>query len=280
MKFIVAAPDYNEASGGIMVLHYLAHLLANEGHESYIACKSTFPDSEASVLEWTIGTPFNHVIDGQTMVIYPEIISDNPFKAQKVTRWILYKEGERSSPIKYGLDDYIFQYGPFHTPLNRQSHGLLCIRMINAETLQNLKIKRDIPFAHIVRKGSFKNPDAFKNRRHPPRSKLLDKECHRGIQHMSNLFNRIRLVVCYDSESFWAAVAALCGCIVVIIPTKGIPKQKFWHDFPSLKNGIAYGWLDLPRALLTRTRVPEELVKIERENLESLHSFLDVIHQQ
>ena len=277
MKFIVAAPDYSEAHGGIMVLHYLAHLLATQGFETSIACKSTFPHSEASVLDWVIGTPFNHAIDDQTMAIYPEIISDNPFKARKVTRWILYKEGERSSPIQYGLDDFIFQYGPFHTPLNRKSHGLLHIRMINAEILQNRQNKRDIPFAHIVRKGYLKNPYAFKSRRHPPRSKFLDEECRRGIQHMSYLFNRVRLVVSYDSESLCAYAAALCGCVVVIIPTKGISKLQFWNDFPSLKSGIAYGWLDLPRAMLTRNRVREELEKIEQENLESVAKFLDLI---
>ena len=278
-KFIVAAHDYNEAYGGNIVLHYLAHLLAEEGYESYVACNSTFASSKAKVLPWTFGEPFPHALEESTMAIYPEIIPDNPFNAKQVTRWILYKEGVHSSPIAYGKDDLVFQYGLFHTPLNRDAHGILNIRMINGDLLINRRRRRKHLFAHIVRKGAFKKTFELKTRKHPPRSLFLDNECKRGIAHMADVFNDVCLVVCYDSESFWAYAAALCGCTVVIIPTAGKSKKQFWNDFPLLKNGIAYGWWDLPRALLSINLVREGLENIEHENLKSLRAYLEKINQ-
>jgi len=86
-------------------------------------------------------------------------------------------------------------------------------------------------FAHIVRKGSFKHPYGLKTRRHPPRSQYLDNILKTGLEEAAATFNNIRVIVCYDSESYWAYSAALCGCIVVIVPTPVFLKQNSGRNF-------------------------------------------------
>ena len=277
MKFIVAAPPFDPAHGGNIVLHYLAHLLVTNGHDCKVASTCTFRDSAADVLPWEFNTHMSGLIDGDEMVIYPEIIHDNPLEATHVTRWILYKEGVRSKPIDYGSQDLIFQYGPFHEPLSRKSLGILHISWTRTDLFRDWKKPRNQWFAHIIRKGSFKHPNDLKTRRHPPRSQYLDNVLKSGLEEAAAAFNNIRVIVCYDSETYWAFSAALCGCIVVIVPTKGVSKKAFWKKFPILKNGIAYGWGDLPRAIRTRYRVLNAVEDEERINKQDVQAYLKIV---
>lgn len=277
MKFIIAAPPFNPAYGGIIALHYLAHLLVKNGHDCKVASTSTFPDSAADVLLWEFGTPVPNLIDGDEMVIYPEIINDNPLGATHVTRWILYKEGILSKPIEYGKRDLIFQWGQFHRPLKKKSLGVLRVRWTRTDIFRDFGQTRNQWFAHIVRKGNFKKPYEWKTRRHPPKSQFLDKILTTGLEEAAATFNNIRIVVCYDSESNWAYCAALCGCIVVIVPTRGISRKDYWKNFPIAKNGIAYGWGDLLRAFRTKNRLLDAVENEERSNRQSVQAYLKVV---
>jgi len=68
-------------------------------HHCKVATTNTFPDSAADVLPWEFRTHESGLIDGDEMVLNPEIINDNPLGATHVTRWILFTEGVRSKPI-------------------------------------------------------------------------------------------------------------------------------------------------------------------------------------
>ena len=90
---------------------------------------------------------------------------------------------------------------------------------------------------------------------------------------MHRVFNRLKILISYDSESAWATQAAAAGCLVVIVPTKGIKKQQFWRDFPLQKFGIAYGFFDIPRALITRKHLMTAILNDEAENEKSVRKY-------
>lgn len=279
MKFIVAAPEYREDSGGSMALHYLAHLIALEGHDSIIAATNTFPESKARLKYWERGSIQHEFCDGTEMVIYPEVITDNPLNAKHVTRWLLHKEGyHKGKTIDYGENDLIFQYNPFFTPNNRESHGILHIRWIRTDIFQNRHQRRQL-FGFIVRKGKNRNPYNIKTRRHPPRSQFLDPQLTGSLKKASLAFNRVRIIICYDYATYWALCATLCGCLVIIVPIKSIPKKQYHDDFLFVRNGIAYGFLDVPRALLTRRKF-KRIIEMEHEsNINSVQGFISVVEQ-
>ena len=272
MKFIVAAPKFNDASGGVIVLHHLANRLAELGFESVIASSDTFPENKAKLVQWEFGEENYTIADKDSMVIYPEVISDNPLNAWHVTRWILYKEGGLAQPINYGANDLVYQFGAFHRPLNRQADGMLTITFWDHQFLVNQKLKRT-GVGFIVRKGAHKKPHSILHRKHPPRSIFLDGECKKGVAHMHRVFNRLKVLISYDSETGWALQAAATGCLVVIVPTKGITKQQFWRDFPTFKFGIAYGFFDIPRALITRKHLMAAILNDEAENEKSVRKY-------
>lgn len=107
LKFLIAAPGYNPRSGGVMALHLLCDALNRLGHEaSIVLFGGTGPCfywaySEnpgfygANLMHYSIKgedanrAVQNFVADG--IVIYPDLIPDNPLNAKRVVRYLLYK---------------------------------------------------------------------------------------------------------------------------------------------------------------------------------------------
>ena len=67
--YIIWSPEYSHFSGGIRALHILNDELNKRGQKSKLHYQTTF-DSEA-------------------IVLYPEIVSDNPLNSNQVCRWLL-----------------------------------------------------------------------------------------------------------------------------------------------------------------------------------------------
>jgi hypothetical protein len=88
-KFVIAAPEYTEVHGGVVALHRLCDRLNAIGYEAYL--EPTGPSSDTRP-GWTTplrrGRSFN-----DSVVIYPEVVSGNPFSAPRVVRWLLNRPG-------------------------------------------------------------------------------------------------------------------------------------------------------------------------------------------
>jgi hypothetical protein len=85
VKFTIAAPTYNNKSGGHWYLHYLCHALNEIGHTATI---HLYEPPYRINLDWN--TPLGH--DPDAIVIYPEGTTNNPLNAKKVVRYLLAPE--------------------------------------------------------------------------------------------------------------------------------------------------------------------------------------------
>jgi hypothetical protein len=88
-KFIIAAPPFNEGHGGVVALHRLCDRLNAAGYEAYI--HPTGPNSEIRP-GWRTPLQRGRSIN-DAVVIYPEVITGNPFNAPRVVRWLLNRPG-------------------------------------------------------------------------------------------------------------------------------------------------------------------------------------------
>jgi len=108
-KIIIYAINWDDKCGGLVVLHNMAKII-NDLNGKYYAkifnifnmrYKNKFCNNFAKVDE----------ITENTVVIYPEIISNNPLNANKIVRWILLDlriECPLEHCLNYGNEDLIY----------------------------------------------------------------------------------------------------------------------------------------------------------------------------
>lgn len=96
MRFVVWAPNYDDRSAGGAALHRLCHWLNVLGHDAAVTAPGLNPQWETRTWEGRMTM--------DTVAIYPEIIPDNPFGAQRVVRWALSHPGFHyfGSPAAFG----------------------------------------------------------------------------------------------------------------------------------------------------------------------------------
>ncbi|WP_428739270.1 hypothetical protein [Sulfurimonas sp.] len=281
-KFIIYSFAYDSNNGGTMVLHFLCHLLNQNGYEAYIwradqpFYRSVFSKKYLKYLKiqkqpfytnplWNTPLATKETLDN-AIVIYPEITNGNPLKAKHVIRWLLHKPAFHSGKVEFGKNELILGYGKnFSTqkyPIT--DHNLLSIKYIMREIFQQTNFGPRDGSCHMIRKGKNKQFVHDKN------SVLVDDFSQ---QELAKIFNKVEYFISYDPYTFYSRYASLCGCKSIIIPDEGVPKEA-WHPDERLHYGIAYGFDDIDYALNTRDKMLEQLDIEEEKNIESIQKLV------
>ena len=89
-SYTIWSPQYSHFSGGIRALHILNDLLNKKGYESYLH--------------------YENKHQNENIVLYPEIISDNPLSSSNIVRWLLANSEKKDLSFEWvkGLNgDYV-----------------------------------------------------------------------------------------------------------------------------------------------------------------------------
>lgn len=286
MKFVIVANSFDDRIGGVIVLHLLCQRLVEAGEAAYLWSsppRLQFWRNPRRYLGWLryhigrrhrlystgpFATRHADIADlSGAVVVYPETITGNPLKADKVVRWLLHKPGFHTGVVEYGKDDLLFYYHEaFHDPdLGDYADNRLVVTWWNEEYRQFNHGER-AGSCYLVKKGQGRSLT------HDLRdSVLVDTLSHRE---KAEMFNRTKYFYTYDDRTLYARYAALCGCIPIIVPQPGISREEWVLDAEE-RYGLAYGDEDIEWAITTR---PLLLQRIERERAiedAMLRSFID-----
>ncbi len=264
LNFIIHAPSYNACSGGIVVLHHLALELKQLGHNAFIHADKTIPGKDIPL--WTLKkVPENYI------VIYPEITHGNPLNATNIVRWVLNTPGKvkKDTQDSWNRSDHIYKFlDYFHVNSTFKSLGLLQCFNFNLHLFDNYNYSRQ-GHVHMTRK-SFGKPlkSHFKD------SQNIDsKAC--DFNELKNIFNEASTFISYDTVTYYSLIAAMCGCISIVIPDQGISKNEWQQKAPTLNFGVAYGKDDVQWALDTMHLVKDHLRNIEQSSKSTIEVFID-----
>jgi hypothetical protein len=265
MNFVIWSPDYNENSGGIIALHVLANLIAEQGENCYIYSTKTFEGSSAKLIQNENVFNFDK---NNTMYIYPEVICGNPFGGKFVTRWLLNTPGVLGGDGIYEPTDLVYKYYDyFDAPDESKVLGELRTFKLKLDKFVNKGLERNGE-CYIVRKGSNKVLDKH-------RSDSLNIDEYINDDYLIDVFNSKDFFVSYDSMCFHLQQAALCGCVPVVIPDEGVSKEVFIEKAPVNKYGVAYGFDDIPHARETMHLLKEYLEGMESESIELVKKYIN-----
>lgn len=292
-EFIIYTPVYRDNSGGIIVLHKLASVLRSMGYSAKI-----WPQPKPSLHElrkrngwkklkrwiklrfWSnttqkeLKSPYKLEIAHNkdirnSIIVYPEIISGNPLGAKRVVRWLLNKPGLISGKIDFGDDDLFFYYNEHFNDWsinpNKEHHLNVSEPMIGTYVEKNHGERKGQ--CYMVRKGRDR-PLIY----HDDGALKVDGLTH---EELAEIFNQYKYFICYDLYTMYCRYAAMCGCIPVVMPEKGISKED-WRPEIFNRYGIAYGWDDINWAIESRGQLLDFISKSEQLGYDSVKKFISI----
>lgn len=276
-RYIIYAPPYDEKSGGITVLHKLCHELRQLGEEVYLYPMFSVHQQNTNP-EWN--TSFTTLLRKNDIVIYPEIVIGNPLNAKRVVRYLL--NTPRPDEKQFGKDDfwlyhnkhfynYAFDFSSKKTKLVREGEPENYLHFIEPrlDKFGDDGSER-VGSCYTMRKGAEKGI-----------SIVHDLTNSREIVHntsfsdLRKIFNTTKRFYCYDTNTYIATIAALCGCLSIVMPEDGIDKDQWRSKNPAMKYGIAYGEDDIDYALSTIDKVRPYLQELEQESKQQLITFIN-----
>ena len=263
---IFTQKEFDGTSGGIVALNKLCHDLRSLGQEAYI---SHGPGNVS--LNSPQYTPTSEELEHDFIVIYPEVVIGNPLNCPRVVRWILNTPGAFGHSEYYNHEhktDLVFKISNhFRYSGVGKKKGILATTYTDFSIFKNYGQKRS-GSCYLVRKG------VIREKIHDDDSLMLDD--YSDWKAIAQIFNTKKIFYCYDIASYWCTLAALCGCVVLVIPD-GKTNREEWHiSFPHFDYGVAYGEGELIHAKKTLDIVSDHIKNLENEKLDSVRNFIIV----
>ncbi len=284
-KFLIFTPKYGATNGGVICLHYLCHLINNNGGEAYLVpyfktfeinknelikpfLKSLYSKFISLFRKFTVNPIFdtplvknlNKLDMKEWIIIYPEITFGNPLNGENIVRWYLHNPGFHSGKIYFSSGELCFKYhdgfSGFTYPKSVMSKNILNISYYptNFYNMNGVSVNRT-GVAYAIRKGRGR-----KIEHKLEGAILIDELSHFEV---SEIFKKVSLFISYDLYTAYSYFASMCGCDSVVMPMDGISEEQ-WYPQEESRYGVAYGFEKLEIARATRQKL---INKVNQEQL-------------
>lgn len=175
------------------MLHFLCSQLNALGHQATV-----FIYSSEQITSF--GNPIGH--DPQAIVIYPEVITNNPLNAQKVVRYLLNKEAAiDGKPIEWGANDFSIAF----SKLYKNDCDVLFYPIVDLETTTNRNEPRQYNSFYIGKGNKYAVC--------PPLPDCQEITIQTSREEYLDILNKSKILFTYDSLTGINLDAALCGAM-------------------------------------------------------------------
>jgi hypothetical protein len=223
--YYIVAPPYVRTSAGVRVMHLLCHSLNRRGQTAYVMLYPALPwrnDQVAPDLMTPILTPHvvrSHFRRGLTpIMVYPEVVSGNPFGGPCVVRYVLNFPGLLGGDKEYAPEELCFSYSQVLAVTTRSPDNILFLPATDTRVFypapEGQKRQGSCFYANkykIAHKGALF--DITKNSVEITR----DLRSSQTPQEVADLFRRSEVFYVYENTAL-ATEAVLCGCPAVFLP--------------------------------------------------------------
>jgi len=273
LKFVIVSP--RQRGGGPIVMHALCKYLVKLGHkarifyigpydyrkgkkfkfykdlirynfdEMVLGIKKLFTSKEKALKDDKFTGYVNLTIKGckrkllpcvskNTIVIYPESVYGNFLKAKNVVRWFLYHNRYAGDSNAFGENDLFVTYRDVFNDENlNPKNNKLYMAYYNLDLYKRTNYGERSGKCYIIRKGKDR-PDLPSEFDGVVIDDLAEAQ-------KVKVFNECETCISYDTQSAYSSIAAICGCLSIVVPEKG--KSRADYEKGDDKNfGIAFGF--------------------------------------
>lgn len=209
-------------------------------------------------------------VDSETIVVYPEVIYGNVLNAKNVVRWFLYFNRFPFDDKAYGLKDLFFCYREIFNDykLNPECRTLW-FQNFDFNLYKQTNFGERSGCCYVVRKGSDRSdlPKNFVG------SIIDDWDEELKVKEL----NKCKYCYFYDTQTFYTAIAVVCGCIPVVVLEPGKTKEDYLGNGEH-PIGVAYGDSEeeITYAINTREECIRLLAEANNNNAISAEYFVKV----
>jgi hypothetical protein len=275
INFVVFSqiPQHIDYIGSSTVSHTLARELSLLGENTFIYANDT-PHKSVSCIPWGNEIEYDNE---NTIFIMPAGAGEHTFK-QDIPNFIDRSENTVRHLVNkqvqlYPKENKLYTLSPYFEPLSDQKvDGYMPVLNVDLELFKNYNLPRSgrcylikgneyiegQPTYHSISDTNLDNYWAYEG----DRMRLL-----------AETFNRHEIFFTYNTQTFISVLAALCGCISVILPHPATSKEKIFR-FPQNKYGIAYGFEDIDHSINTLPLVRENIQSCLLNNQNQLKQFV------
>ena len=280
MKILIYSYGYNWRIGGFVALHKLAESISQMGYEVYLLNGEKSKAGGATCVE--MQEAIEIASDPQTVVVYPEALAGNPLNSKKVARWVLFFPGFQGGDTTYESCEFVFTWSKeyvknsiyeFAPVLNFA--GILDDNFFDlnlARTKDTILIKKGI---HEIekRRSNFLEPYLENLYELEPAEDIISGAT--DISDFNFKLNQIRYFISYDNYTYHSVLAALAGCISIVIPEIERSSDAFFDLFPEAKlAGVSYGFEVHNRNSLNLDSYKVEKLRIESKYFEAIDKLI------
>jgi hypothetical protein len=257
-------------TGGILVLHKLAHEIAKKGYKVTIFTNPEYPHENIRVVEGCSEDNLSFGYNKEKTVIIPSFDWKNNSNIKNVARWALYHIDE-TSVKNIDDEDEIYNFGFFSIPTNKTIHKLTVFDY-KKEVFFNKVEKRRKKYCHILLKNNPEN--AHEVIKYFNSFDLSDYKTKGCFGYLSEKFNEYEYFLTFDEKTFLTTAAAMCGCKSIILNKNNGCPIKFRKENPIQELGVAYGLSDLDWAEKTIDFVPNHIDFLIKKDNETVDNFI------
>lgn len=210
-----------------------------------------------------------------SIVIYPDSVYGNFLHAQQVVRYFLYYNPFPNDEKAYGKDDLFVAYREVFIDRKVNPEGnLLTLWNFNSELYQCYNKGERKGNCYIVRKGRLRAdlPSEFDG---PIIDDLSEED-------KVKVLNECQYCYSYDLQTFYSTIAAVCGCISIIVFEPGRTAKDYYStEEISQHFGVAYG--NSPNEIEHAINTTKELIEslnYTKFNDEQIEHFIDLLKKK
>jgi len=301
MKFVIVSP--RQKWGGAIVLHALCKCLENLGYSASIFYTEVYGYDRKKPIrfwaKWILYTLKDFLksvcaqltqdekrfseylnpsikgcrrkvlpwVDDQSIVVYSDTVFGNFLDAKNVVRWFLYHNRYKNQAGAYGENDLFVCYREVFNDVDLNPNKLTVhTPYFDLDTYKQYNFGERHGTCYVVRKG-IDRPDLPKEFDGTIIDNLSEKE-------KVKVLNECEYCISYDTQTSYSEIAALCGCISIVVPEPGKTKADYIGP-DDCSDGIAWGFSDeeMNHAKQTRHMIYIQYLELNESSRKSAEEF-------
>jgi len=271
--YYIYAADFRDNSAGVTALHYLCHSLNCAGEAAFLLNTTvTKPGLNVRFLS-KADCSHHQESDVVPIMIYPEIVSDNPYNAVAVVRYMLNHDGLLTGrKIEWTGIDLVFYHSPEFVPSGVKSPQIMQVPVLDDDLFSPSKNKPQRKQSYLL--ISRVNPADIDYSQLPSDVQILDIAHPKSLLELAAIFQTAKVLYSYEISG--TCVCAMpCGCPVLYVRNSSLTKIPGQSDYST--NGSAF--IDEPngfeRAQATVGRVRKHWQRVKDQFPRQLENFID-----